>query len=180
MALRHSSPDGQRPLGPVAVGASGGGMGDGDGACWRPAAVAGPPAAGGWGKLWPLRLMKRSMTGDTVDGSAAAGRGRAGGAVDCRRGGRSWAAHGPGSARARAAAAISIEWPGGPFHHPNPTPFTESLDAIAGVRPHSPLAGVHRVAGGGPLPTGGRNFGRVRSTGWTSPGGCSSATSCAG
>ncbi len=38
----------------------------------------------------------------------------------------------------------------------------------------------HRVAGGGPCPTGGRNFGRVSSTGPTSPSGRRIAISSAG
>ena len=41
-------------------------------------------------------------------------------------------------------------------------------------------SGAHRVAGGGPLPTGGRDPGRDVSTGTTSPGPRSAATSPAG
>ena len=39
------------------------------------------------------------------------------------------------------------------------------------------IPGCHRVAGGGPLPTGGKKRGRAVSTGWISPAGFSSEIS---
>ena len=65
-------------------------------------------------------------------------------------------------------------WPDGTFHHANPTPFTDVPKSAIG------MAAVHRVAGGGPLPTGGRNCGRAVSTGWMLPGGRRYAISLAG
>src|SRR5262249_47750670 len=146
---------------------------------------------GDGGKSRPLCRTNRSMLEDTADGSArrpgrppGLGTGLvAGGPVeagDVARGASAvgfvvlvayaesevWSAERVGSTQHRSQAKARIVEQAVRSFMTNPGPTEKT--------------GVHRVAGGGPVPTGGRKGGRAVSTGSTTPGGRRSASSRAG
>src|SRR5262245_55715932 len=115
-------------------------VGKGGGTCWPPCLVTGTTSGGGRGKLRALCLVKRSMAGDTVDGSKSAwcslaeGFGLAvGEAARCARGAGlivavddagGWAAHGAGATQGNSRVVARIDGQAVLSFIINPTPST--------------------------------------------------------